>query len=733
MENQEKKRKFRLIPQVLILFAIAILVTGIITFVTEHTISEQTIRGQIEAFASEIAEEAVTAVREYPASDWLISYWYTHADEMEIEYDAEYGPGTVTEAKSRLLSEHCPGIQLKYADRGAVEALDPEDQKLYAEVAYSWLITRMNEIKRSYRIDFLFCVVSDSTCLSQFFLLSASDPGAVRGTSYEEVYPLGHTVTVGPDQQEAMRRAAENVSHLANAGSYVDYYTWFTEVQGQPVYIGITYNLSDIRATAAAEARRETLYAMLFQVFLSLVCLVLIYRFVLRPLKKVQENIRLYKQTKDSAAIMEKMKAVRSHNEIGDLSEDVTALAAEMDNYVSRMETITAERERISTELSLATRIQAAMMPHIFPPFPDRCEFDIYASMDPAKEVGGDFYDFFLVDDDHLCMVMADVSGKGVPAALFMMASKIILQSCAMLGGSPAEILTKTNEAICSNNQEEMFITVWLGILEISTGRLTAANAGHEYPVLQKTPGGPFELLKDRHGFVLGGMAEMKYREYELQMTPGTKLFLYTDGVPEAADADGKMFGMARMLAALNEEPGAEPEQVLEHVRAAADGFVKDAEQFDDLTMLCMVYRGPQGDPAELETDAAVQNLQQVQDFVDRRLEDTGCPGKTRLQVATAVEEVFVNIAQYAYQPGTGSVKVQAEVRGEPERLFLTFTDRGVPFDPLQKPDPDVTLGAEERGIGGLGIFMTKRIMDAVSYEYRDGCNVLVLEKNLEP
>ena len=219
-------------------------------------------------------------------------------------------------------------------------------------------------------------------------------------------------------------------------------------------------------------------------------------------------------------------------------------------------------------------------------------EFDIYAVMDPAKEVGGDFYDFFLIDEDHLGMVMADVSGKGVPAALFMMASKIILQSCAMLGGSPAEILTKTNEAICSNNQEEMFVTVWLGILEISTGKLTAANAGHEYPVLQRTPCGPFELLKDKHGFVIGGMPGMKYREYELQMTPGTKLFLYTDGVPEATDADGNMLGMERMLAALNEEPDASPQELLKAVRRAVDGFVKDAEQFDDLTMLCFEYRG---------------------------------------------------------------------------------------------------------------------------------------------
>ena len=252
------------------------------------------------------------------------------------------------------------------------------------------------------------------------------------------------------------------------------------------------------------------------------------------------------------------------------------------------------EKERISTELGMANQIQNSMLPHIFPPFPDRKEFDIYASMDPAREVGGDFYDFFLIDDDHLCLVMADVSGKGIPAALFMMISKVILQSCAMLGKSAGEILTKTNEAICSDNQVDMFVTVWLGILEISTGKITAANAGHEYPVLKKN--GQFELLKDRHGLVIGGMEGMRYKEYELQLLPGDKLFLYTDGVPEATDAGEQMFGMERMLAALNEAPEAAPETILKNVRGAVDGFVKDAEQFDDLTMLCLEYKGTQGE-----------------------------------------------------------------------------------------------------------------------------------------
>ncbi len=282
----------------------------------------------------------------------------------------------------------------------------------------------------------------------------------------------------------------------------------------------------------------------------------------------------------------------RTGDEIEILADSFSRLSRKTIDYVEQVRTVTAEKEKISSELKMAANIQSSMLPHNFPPFPDRKEFDLYADMDPAKEVGGDFYDFFLIDDDHLCLVIADVSGKGVPGALFMMISKVILENCAFLSASPDEILARANNAICSNNQAEMFVTVWLGILEISTGKLTAANAGHEYPVLKRA-GGSYELFKDRHGFVLGGMAGMKFRPYEMQLNPGDRLFLYTDGVPEATDAQNELFGTQRMLAALNEKETAGPKEVLQVIHEAVDDFVKDAEQFDDMTMLCLEYRGP--------------------------------------------------------------------------------------------------------------------------------------------
>ena len=249
---------------------------------------------------------------------------------------------------------------------------------------------------------------------------------------------------------------------------------------------------------------------------------------------------------------------------------------------------------RMKTELDLASRIQAAMLPGSRQVVPETAGARICGFMDPAKEVGGDFYDYFLIDDDHLCMVIADVSGKGIPAALSMMAVRIILNDNIKMGKSPAQAVADTNNLFCARNTAEMFVTVWLGILELSTGKLTAVNAGHEYPVLRQ-PGGDFEMLRGKHGLVIGAMEDIRYSEYVLRIEPGSKFFVYTDGLPEATDAENSMFGEKRMLLALNKDPEASPEQVLLNVREAVDGFVKDAEQFDDLTMMCLEYRGKQG------------------------------------------------------------------------------------------------------------------------------------------
>ena len=274
---------------------------------------------------------------------------------------------------------------------------------------------------------------------------------------------------------------------------------------------------------------------------------------------------------------------VNTGDELEELAHSFQYMVSELNEYIQNLSRVTAEKERIGAELDVARHIQASMLPCIFPAFPERHEFDIYASMTPAKEVGGDFYDFFLVDDDHLALVMADVSGKGVPAALFMMISKTLLKSAAQSGLSPKAVLEKVNDQLCENNEAEMFVTVWLGILEISTGKMKCANAGHEYPSIMRK-GGSFELFKDKHGFVLAGMEGARYREYELELNLGDRLVVYTDGVPEATNASNTLYGTDRMLRALNAAEGGAARVTAADISAEAIAMAQRNAQRNNLT-----------------------------------------------------------------------------------------------------------------------------------------------------
>ena len=310
-------------------------------------------------------------------------------------------------------------------------------------------------------------------------------------------------------------------------------------------------------------------------------------RYLIKPLRKITKETTRFasSQSKAESKLTDKIK---SNNEIGQLAASVDKMESETLTYIDNLTRVTAESQRIGTELAVAAGIQQGMLDAVAP---DRDDVSIYATMSPAKEVGGDFYDYFMIDDDHLGIVIADVSGKGVPASLFMAITKMMINDRTMIHKSPAKILEATNERICKNNKLDMFITVWLGILELSTGKILAANAGHEYPAVYRNGKG-FELLKDKHGFVVGGMSGVHYKDYELTLKPGEALFLYTDGVPEATSADNELFGVERMTKALNVDPEGTPEEILANVQDAVDKFVDKAPQFDDLTMLCVRYHG---------------------------------------------------------------------------------------------------------------------------------------------
>ncbi|MBO6040503.1 MAG: SpoIIE family protein phosphatase [Oscillospiraceae bacterium] len=587
-----------MIMQIALLFLVGVILIGAVSAVALYGFSTRYVREQLESLGNSTAEDLRGFIFRYPAHEWLLRYWYEHYDELEIEYDAIYTGGTETEAKFALLTGRHPELQPEYATTEIVEALPPEDQKLFAEIIYSWLIDRVDYIQSSFGLDYLFCVVTEEPYEQQFVLFIAAKKGEVRGTEPGQLYPIGRSINVTQEIQAAMREAVSGRPKAAHSRDqkFFDYYYPLTSLDGHEILLVLTIDVLRVREAVISYLSDFGFLFTALIIALAAVCLLTIYYVILRPLKAVQQNIRLYKDTKDSEAVARNLSSLKSHNELSLLSDDVTDLTKEIKSYTSEIERISSERERIETELTLASRIQTAMLPGAFPPSPERKDFEIFASMTPAREVGGDFYDFFLVDDDHLCLLIADVSGKGIPAALFMMASKISLSHAIKLGLSPAQVLDNVNASICENNPEEMFITVWLGILELSSGKLTAANAGHEYPMLME-PEGRFELIRDVHGFVLGGVPEARYREYELQLEPGSKLFLYTDGLAEAVDTQGRMFGTERILAELNKSRDAAPEKLLGDMRAAVSAYEEGREPFDDLTMLCITYHGP-GDPA---------------------------------------------------------------------------------------------------------------------------------------
>ncbi len=413
---------------------------------------------------------------------------------------------------------------------------------------------------------------------------------------------------------------------------------------------------------------------------------------------------------------------VRSHVEFDELSDDINSTVNTLKKYISEAEA------RIDAELAFAKAIQHSALPSVFPPYPNRKEFDINATMHTAKEVGGDFYDFYFIDENTLAFLVADVSGKGIPAAMFMMTSKTLLKSCAESGMSVEEVFTHANEKLCEGNDAGMFVTAWMGLLNTKTGKITFANAGHN-PPLVKHADGSFSYLKTRPGFVLAGMEGIRYRKNEYQLEKGDVIYLYTDGVTEATNTANELYGEERLLEALNKNSDSNARTICDAVKADVDLFVGKAPQFDDITMLCLIYHG-EGTPIKETTVAAtIENIETVTDFVNEQLEAAGCSVKAQMQIDIAIDEIFSNIVHYAYGEKGGDVTVRIELPGNPKEAVLTFVDSGIPYNPLEQSDPDISLSAEERKIGGLGIFMVKKTMDDMTYEYKDGKNILKITK----
>ena len=481
-----------------------------------------------------------------------------------------------------------------------------------------------------------------------------------------------------------------------------------------------------IAAMPVAEAMFMRDASMLTSVFMQVLIFatlfvfiyILIKRVIINNLQKINDTLAQITDGDLSVTV-----DVRSNAEFASLSDDINSTVSTLKRYIAEA------AARIDKELEYAKQIQLSALPTNFPAGED---YSIYAQMIAAKEVGGDFYDFYKLNDTTVAFLAADVSGKGIPAAMFMMTAKTIIKDLAESGMAVNDIFTKANEKLCENNESGMFVTAWMGILDLTTGNVQFANAGHNPPLL-KHADGSFKYLKTRAGFVLAGMEGVRYRVGELTLNPGDRLFLYTDGVPEATNTENKLYGEDRLLSFINQNASMEATNLLPALKANIDEFVGEAPQFDDITMLMFDYKPQKG--GECMTNktfpAKTESLSEVLGFVEETLEGFACPMKIQTAICVAIEEVFVNVAHYAYPEGEGDMSLHIGFDDQSRVITFRMTDKGVPFDPLKKPDPDITLSAEDREIGGLGIFIAKKTMDTLAYAYENGENILTMVKKI--
>lgn len=595
MKDKHEKRK-----SLIRIFALMFAVFGLITVVMN---AAYTYMVQTNVYHQECADKLM-AIDDYlevlierDGNDFLLlkDYFEKHHDEMLIPMDFAGDYSLKKEEFDRLFSERYPGKTLG-ADIDFDE-LDADAQRLYAEYNYEYWLMAFEEARDSFGIEYTFFIYPTEEPKMRYMIDIVREEKVVDGKSYIN---LGIEVPEDPAKYTRMWEAWHTGDKPAGFdifdNEFGHNYVYYVPVFINGEQIGLV--CADISVLSVNEAIIRNVLMQFGGSFIVLVIGIiimigLIRRGFLERIIRLEGSIEKYTDLKDDK-IAEEIRANESGNdEIRQLSDQFADMILELKDYMTNLQHVTAEKERIGAELNVATQIQADMLPSNFPPFPDRKEFDLYATMDPAKEVGGDFYDFFLVDDDHIALVMADVSGKGVPAALFMVISKTLIKNRTLQGGLPGEILSYVNDQLCEGNEAELFVTVWFAIIQISTGKGWAANAGHEHPVLKRKDGS-FELVVYRHSPAVATMEGLPFKQHEFELHPGDSLYVYTDGVAEATNKENELYGTDRLLDVLNRSNPENPEDTLKAVRKDIDDFVGEAEQFDDITMLLFNYYGPQ-------------------------------------------------------------------------------------------------------------------------------------------
>ena len=538
----------------------------------------------------------------------------------------------------------------------------------------------------------------------------------------DDKYSGMHISSIGITPADELERG-ETATYLY----YADIVNAETEYSEKYMYVfTFVEGYCIIAAMPESEAvfmRDASLYTSVFmQVIIFAVLFVFIYflikRVIINNLRKINNTLGQITEGNLNLTV-----DVRSNQEFASLSDDINSTVSTLKRYIAEA------AARIDKELEYAKQIQLSVLPVNYP---NNDNYAINAQMIAAKEVGGDFYDFYELDDNTVAFLVADVSGKGIPAAMFMMTAKTIIKDLAERGLPVNDVFTLANEKLCENNESGMFVTAWMGILDIKSGKLQFSNAGHNPPVIKRADG-TIEYLKSRAGFVLAGMEGVRYRVNELQLEKGDRIFLYTDGVTEATDINNQLYGEERLINFMTNNIELEGTVLLPSLKEDIDKFVGEAPQFDDITMLVLDYKKKKGGVSMTNKifPAKTDALNDVIGFVEETLETFECSMKNSMAICVAIEEVFVNVAHYAYGDGEGDLSFDIHFDTDSREVSFVMKDKGVPFDPLKKADPDITLSAEERSIGGLGIFITKKTMDKVEYTYENGENVLTMIKKI--
>ena len=491
------------------------------------------------------------------------------------------------------------------------------------------------------------------------------------------------------------------------------------EIYGKPYFLAYTfaegyYIIGAIPKSEAMFMRNVSIYVSIFMEILIFAALFTLIYFLIK--KVIIDNLRKINGTlaEITDGNLNVTVDVRTNEEFASLSDDINQTVSTLKRYIAEA------AARIDKELEFAKEIQYSALPSVFPPYPNRKDFEIYAHMITAKEVGGDFYDFYMLGDSTLAFMIADVSGKGIPAAMFMMQAKTIIKDLAESGLELPEVFATANKKLCENNDAGMFVTAWMGILDLKTGLLKFVNAGHNPPLVRQADG-EFVYLKARSGMVLAGMDGVKYRLNELKLSPGDRIFLYTDGVTEATDENNRLYGEERLLETVNQNIVKNTQLLCEAVKDDVDRFVGEAPQFDDITMLSVEIQYIRGENS-ITVIADDKSMIPVSEFAKSLTEKLTVVPKIANKVSIAVDEIYSNIVNYS---GADLATISYEIKDG--RLYMTFTDDGIPYNPLEAEEPDVTLSAEERKIGGLGIFMVKKMTESMEYTYEDDKNILSL------